>query len=265
MIKKEQNNKIIDAHVHLPCLNSNLKSFKDKKKQLFNDMATAKIDYAIVIADSEISSQIGSIEDCVKLFKYNSNIFVIAGISPIIAYEDRLLLVEKLLKRNKIVGIKLFAGHEEYFLNDLRLEKVFALCEKYNVPLVLHTGWDNSHLTHPKYIRDIAINHANLKVIISHLCYPELDMCYNLTADLSNVYYDISSLAFEKDNAPMVKNILTLIAKDNPQKLLYGSDYSECNMLDHIELVKSLDIPEQTKRQLLFDNAVRVYRLKIKP
>lgn len=48
------------------------------------------------------------------------------------------------LDKKLVVGIKLFTGHEAFYLTDERLKEVYELAIQYNVPVLFHSGWDNS-------------------------------------------------------------------------------------------------------------------------
>ena len=114
---------IIDSHLHLPVF-SNLKSLEDKKAQLLADLKMNGIMAAIVIADSESPSVIGTNEECVCLFGDCHNIFIMLGISPLLDYIENLAKAEWYLKMKKAVGIKVFPGHEHFYINDPKLEDV---------------------------------------------------------------------------------------------------------------------------------------------
>ncbi|MCL2639563.1 MAG: amidohydrolase [Phycisphaerales bacterium] len=253
--------KIFDTHVHLPCYDG-LLSLEDKKRRLVNDLDEAGVCGAIVIADSLDNSAIGSTDECVALLADTTeNIFVIGGISPLIDFEKRLARTEGYLQKKQIVAVKIFPGHEPYDLSDKRLEAVFGLCQKYGVPLAIHTGWENSHLTHPKYIATIASERPNLKIVICHLYWPQIDLCYLTTKEYKNVYYDISSLASDKTMFDGVSHSLTRMAVENAERILFGSDYGECSIKDHIKLVESLAIADNKKRMIFSGNAFGLYNL----
>lgn len=55
----------------------------------------------------------------------------IRGISPFFAYEKQLRLLEKYLQERRVVGIKLFCGHEQFYLHDERLLPVYDLASTY--------------------------------------------------------------------------------------------------------------------------------------
>ena len=254
---------IIDAHVHLPCYDDSLITLYEKKSRLLSDLREAGVDGAIVIADSEMSSTIGTPKECVDLFSDVQNINVIGGISPLIDYEARILQLDEFLNNKSIIGCKLYPGHETYYMDDTRLTDVFNLCIKYDVPLLVHTGWDEPQFNHPKYFAKIASNHQSLKLVICHLYYPDIDLCYDITAEYPNIYYDISSLAYEQECIEKTVRSLSKIAKENIERVIFGTDYGMCSIKDHIDLVNLLDIPEESKNMIFCDNAIKLYKIEI--
>jgi len=246
---------IIDAHLHLPAYDDSLTTFENKKDRLLEDLSKAGVDGAIVISDSEMSSIIGTPQDCIELFSGISNIFIMGGISPLIDYKARLLQLDEFLRKELIIACKLYPGHETFYMDDERLNDVFLLCEKYGVPLAVHTGWNNAQYNHPKYFAKIASEHPALRLVICHVCWPNIDLCFNMTAEFSNVYYDISSLAHKTDCIKNTRNSLNRIAQNNVEKIIFGTDYGVCSIKDHIDLVKSLNIDDNKKQLILSGNA----------
>ena len=135
---------IIDAHLHLPCYDDALQTLNDKKDRLLKDLSKAGVSGAIVIADSEESSAIGTPQECVELFSDTDNIFIMGGISPLIDYENRLAQLDSYLTNSLIIACKLYPGHEAFYMDDPRLNSVFQLFIKHDVPLAVHTGWDEA-------------------------------------------------------------------------------------------------------------------------
>jgi len=254
---------IIDAHLHLPCYDDSLITFENKKIKLLEDISKAGIDGAIVISDSEMTSVIGTPQDCIRLFLGINNIFIMGGISPLINYKARLLQLDEFLGKGMIVACKLYPGHEAFYMDDERLNDVFQLCEKYDVPLAVHTGWDNAQYNHPKYFSKIASEHPTLRLVICHIYWPDIDSCYDETSDFKNIYYDISSLAHETDRLEKTRNSLNRIAQSNAERIIFGTDYGACSIKDHIDLVKSLGIDDSKKQLILGGNSVKLYKLKL--
>jgi len=254
---------IIDAHLHLPCYDDALISLSDKKNRLLDDLSKAGVDGAIVIADSEISSPIGTPLECVALFSDTKNIFAMGGISPLIEYDARLAQLEEFLVRGLLVACKLYPGHEAFYMDDPRLGRVFQLCEKYDVPLAVHTGWDHAQYNHPKYFVKLAEAYPALRIVICHVFWPHIDLCYNMTAAYPNIYYDISSLAHKTKCLKKTRASLQRIAQNSAERILFGSDYGVCSIQDHIAMVESLDIENSAKQRILYENAANLYKLRL--
>ena len=103
---------VIDSHLHLPV---ELSDFPAKKQALLDEMSRNGVDRGIVIADSETESVIGSVRDCAELFKGDGVIKVIAGISPLISFEEQLRYCRELLESGDIIGLKVYTGHEHFY------------------------------------------------------------------------------------------------------------------------------------------------------
>ncbi len=99
-------------------------------------LENCSITYGIVISDSSLESSIGSLTECVKLFEDTDRIYVIGGISPLIDYANQLSILEKYIVEKKIVAVKLFCGHEKFYLNDNRLISIYQMAGRYHVPIL---------------------------------------------------------------------------------------------------------------------------------
>lgn len=248
--------KIIDAHMHLPV---NFPSLCEKKNALLAEMKQSGVCHGIVISDSEISSDIGSLEECAELFDGCGEVDVIGGISPFIDYAVQLEALEKYIAGGSIVGIKIYSGHEPVYPSDGRLEPVYETARRYDVPLLFHTGWSAPEYTSPEIIRKAAKAHADVTVVCCHCCYPNLAECFGVLAECPNVYFDISSLA---EGGNSVKAVLENAIHISPDRFIFGSDYGCCGQAEHIGFALSLNISEYERERLMYGNAVKIYGIK---
>ncbi len=254
---------IIDAHVHLPVADE-LKDFVGKKNKLNASLLDNNIHAAIVISDSEIESTIGSTNDCVNLFRDSPNIFIMAGISPLIDYRNKLHVIERYLSKKEVIGLKIYPGHEHFYANDPRLEDALALCEKYDVPFAIHTGWSHADFNRPDLILDLALRHPDNRFIYCHIGFPNTDYSYEITKHAKNIYYDISSLAHNQNSLNETILVLQKIADEHPQRLIFGSDYGACSQSFHIDMINQLCISETTRSMIFSTNAKSIYNLSIR-
>lgn len=247
---------IIDAHMHLTVECDDLEG---KKAALLRSMDEDGTDKGLVIADSETVSGIGRNEQCIELFDGDDRIRVVAGISPFIDYERRCLLLEQWLKEKKIVGIKLYCGHEPIYIDDASLEPVYNLAVKYSVPVLFHSGWDNARYAEPERVARAAAAHPNVTLVCCHCFYPELERCFGTLRDLPNVIFDTSSLADSPEYLDGFRPILEKYLSALPERFVFGSDYNGCSRRAHIDYFSSLSISDRTRDLLFFGNAQRIY------
>ena len=249
---------MIDAHLHLPV------GFPDlfaQKQALLDELKRSGAAGGIVIADSSLESVIGSVKDCIELFKGDSVIKVIAGISPLIAFEAQLKYCEELLAGRDIVGLKIYTGHEHFYCTDARLLPVYELAERFRVPVLFHTGWDEPQYASPEVMRELAVKHPNNTFVYCHCFYPQTDKCFAILGDCENVCFDTSSIADDPEKLPDIKASIERAIMRMPQRFLFGSDFGSCSQKAHIDFAKSLDIPDAQRELFMYRNAQKVYRL----
>lgn len=251
---------IIDAHMHLPYFSLGMES---KRDTLLERMQQSGISYGIVISDSSFVSEIGNVQQCVDIFSDIPNVFIIGGISPLIEYEEQLKILDRYLRNHQIVGIKLFCGHEEFYLNDIRLESVYAMAAKYEVPILFHSGWENSQFAAPQIVKKVAKKYPYINLLCCHLFYPKVIECLERLNDFSNVYFDLSSIADDELLARNFAKELSEYIRRMPNRFLFGSDYAGCDQMKHIRFIQGLDITDKQRERLFYQNAVDFYRLQI--
>jgi uncharacterized protein len=261
----------IDCHLHLP-LRDGLSNLDAQKNLLLQELQSNNIDYGIVIPDNLQVSSIGNLQQCLALFENEKRIFLMAAINILYKPTSNINEIDYLLKNKKIVGLKIFPGHDEHYSNDIRLVPFIELCLKYDVPFVVHTGWNsgNPHVAKwndPKYISEVATKYPGLKIIICHYFWPEVEYCYKITRSNSNIYFDTSGLADEEvvivTGKNKIRDILQKTIADNPKSVILGSDYGGCNIDAHVKLIDSLSIPQKLKESIYYQNAIDLFHLEI--
>jgi hypothetical protein len=249
---------IIDSHLHLPV---DYPDFSSKKEALLHELKRNGIDRGIVIADSELESVIGSVRDCAELFDDSEVISVIAGISPNFGFEPQLGYCRELLESKKIAGLKIYTGHEDFYCTDLCLAPIYDLAAEYDVPVLFHSGWDNSHYASPELLKKLAESCPENVFVYCHCFYPRLKECFEILKDCNNVYFDTSSVADDEKLLPQIKPVLEKAIHDMPHRFIFGSDFGSCSQKAHLSFAESLDINEEERELFMHVNAERVYKL----
>ena len=248
---------MIDAHVHLPVGDGDI-SLWQKKERLLREMKANQISQCIIISDSSLESDIGSMDECVELFKETDHVHVVGGISPFFEFQSQLIKLKRYLDEKLIVGIKLFTGHEAFYLTDKKLKEVYELAIQYNVPVLFHSGWDNSQYSDAVLVAEIARKYPKLKLVCCHCFYPEIEKCLSLI-DFENVYFDLSSIADDISKRSNISGMVRKIIDIAPKRVLFGSDYSCCSQKEHIEFVKELNFEKSIEDAVLWRNAFTFY------
>ncbi|MDE6595430.1 MAG: amidohydrolase [Oscillospiraceae bacterium] len=246
---------IFDFHMHLP---TNFPTIEEKKKALLAEMKRNGVSKGVAISDSAIESEIGSLRECAETFSDTDNIFVVGGISPFFDYEKQLALLEKFISEKKVSGIKIYCGHEPIYLDDEKLKPVYRIAEKYGVPVLFHSGWDNPQYSSPEVIKRTAALHLKVKFVCCHCCYPKLGESFEKLAEFKNVYFDLSSTADNPVIYNEVKAAVENAVHNIPKRIIFGSDFASCDQRTHIEFFMGLDISDNEKSLIFYKNAEEI-------
>lgn len=249
---------ILDAHMHLPY---DIAAFADKRRLLLKEMHIHQIDKAIVISDSALESTIGSLQDCVALFAKDTAISIVGGISPFFAFAQQLQFLETCLQEKRIVGIKLYCGHEAFHLYDPLLDPVYDLARTYQVPLLYHSEGHTSPFACLASASIAVKQHPDITFVCCHCHYPNIKNCFDAYKDTANIYFDMSSIADEPLLRPQMKAELESFLRTHPDRVMFGSDYASCKIEDHTSFALSLAVDAQTQNKLLYETACRLYSL----
>ncbi len=168
-------------------------------------------------------------------------------------------------------GIKLHPPHQLFHVNEYTynpalagLVTVYEKCVEYDVPLMVHTGTSifpraRNKFGNPIDIDDVIIDFPELKVIIAHGGRPLwMGTALFLLRRSRNVYLDISSIP--------PKNLLNFFPwiERVADQAMFGTDWPGPGVRDvaaNIEAFYELPISEDSKRTILRETAVRLFRL----
>jgi predicted TIM-barrel fold metal-dependent hydrolase len=261
----------IDAHLHLPVLEEG-HTYPLAKEKLLADLHRHQVDYAILIPDNQAGSPIGDLPACLELVKDTPQLFLVGTIDLETQGKAWVRELGRLRAEKRIVGMKIFPGHDPIYPTDPRLRSVYELCQAHGMPMVMHTGWNSNHpevaqYNDPKYIVQVAERYPRLKIIIAHYFWPEVEYCFALTHGYANICYDTSGLAdaevVEATGREKIEAVLLKTLAEKPRSVLFGSDYAMCSIPDHLRLVQSLPVSEEVREGILWKNAVEAFMLKL--
>lgn len=163
--------------------------------------------------------------------------------------------------------IKIHPPHQLFSPNAYRdelpdLALIYAACEERGVPVMFHSGTSvfpraRNVFADPMPVDDVAVDFPRLRIILAHSGRPLfMTTAFFLARRHPNVMLELSGIP------PL--SILEYLPRigEISEKVLWGTDWPSPgirSMRANIEAFQSLPIPETVKKQVLYDNAARLF------
>lgn len=217
---------LIDTHVHI----GEMIGFNMPEEMVLESMKKYNIDYSLVsniqsaeydhnlnVIPKELQvSQVESLERSLRFARNNKDkIGVLHWIKPAFEKVDERL--ENIIKENLdvIFGIKVHPYHSKTSVDSLKMKTYIELAEKYNLPIVAHTGGceeaDSIH------IYNAAKMYPNVNFVMVHLGLgTDNKESIKLLGKADNLYGDTTWV-------PM-NHIIDAVKEFGSEKILFGSD-----------------------------------------
>lgn len=156
-------------------------------------------------------------------------------------------------------GVKLHPDIQAFKLDDYRCLKIYELCERAGVPVLIHTGDYRYDFSNPNRLLPILDIYENLTVIGAHLAGWSVweEACEKLSGK-RNLFVDCSSTFPFYDKAKAKE----LICRWGFDRILFGSDYPMWHPVKELDTFLSLNLGEEANRLILGENAKRLFRLE---
>jgi predicted TIM-barrel fold metal-dependent hydrolase len=220
----------------------------------------------------------------IKLFG-EEKIIPFPMIFPGLEDQQQIEYLDKLGKKDLLFGLKLHSLMTKVPAIRLANSEYLALAEKYNVPVLIHTGHDAE--SRPEQVLELAILHPNIRFCIAHVGRFEKIVFENLSRlKTNNLFFDTSPFSAicyltpldiqegrggEKLDLPYDQPAAALLQLYNmyPEGLLWGTDEPWTSVIDNKKqtLLKRVDyeqekeildiLPHVAKQKIAFQNTVR--------
>lgn len=207
----------------------------------------------------------------------------------------------ELAKAGRLAGIKLYPGYQGFEPGDQRLDGVYALAAKHNLPVMFHggelhhccppvikasglrpCGFDHCDLdrymemAEPKFVEKPARLHPHVKFVVSHLANPYFTELRGVMRRCPNVFTDISGQFVSgtaEDTAEYRRLIVTEIWKfvngvpNGHERIMFATDFPIQSYEDSLYLARSVTGPKRTPlyNNIMFRNALRVLDTNQRP
>ncbi len=153
-------------------------------------------------------------------------------------------------------GVKLHPDIQRFKIDDYRCLKIYELCERERLPILMHTGDNRYDYSNPNRMLPILQIYTDLTVIGAHLGgWSVWDEAVDRLSHLPNFYVDCSScmpfLPHEK--------VSSIIRHYGAERVLFGSDFPMFLPSKEIPDLLQLRLTEQELQLIFHDNACKLY------
>jgi uncharacterized protein len=185
-------------------------------------------------------------------------------------------MIEDGLRSGRYGCIKIYLGYVHQYAYDKNYEPAYELAEKYDVPVVFHTGDTEStraklKFADPLTIDEVAVDHPKVRFVIAHCGNPWIESAAEVAYKNPNVYLEGSAfLIGDLDRMPRQKVDLYVVRPlswifgyvEDPTKLMFGSDWPLTDISSYVRAFKRA-IPKEHWKAVFHDNAMRVFKLNV--
>jgi predicted TIM-barrel fold metal-dependent hydrolase len=159
------------------------------------------------------------------------------------------------------------------FAYDQAYEPIYKLAEKYDVPVVYHTGDTYSTRAKLKYadpltIDEVAVDHPRVRFVIAHCGNPWIESAAEVTYKNPNVFMECSALLIGDLSQTPKEKVDTYVTRpiawifgyiEDPGKLMFGTDWPLNRIKPYLDAYKNA-IPREHWKAVFHDNAVKVFK-----
>jgi hypothetical protein len=259
--QEDANFPIIDAHTHNHFRNKleAISQIPDTMDEYLRELKESNVVGAVVLLDPQ-NTEYHDFKD--------HNIIACAGASAHPDYAG----IESGLKSGKYSCIKIYLGYIYVYAWEEPYRKLYRLAEKYDVPVVFHTGDTYSVTGKLKYsdpltIDEVAVDFPKVRFVIAHCGNPWIESAAEVAYKNPNVWLDGSALLINTAHESP-ENIDKFVVQplrwifgyiENPDKLMYGTDWPLTDMKSYKAAFQRA-IPRQYWRKVFYENAQHVFK-----
>ena len=172
----------------------------------------------------------------------------------------------------KLNGLNLHPGRVEMDPCDIRMERLYDICEKHDVPVMFHAGLSWEPGTHTEYgmpirFENLAMERPGLRFCLGHFGWPWVRETAMLMLKYPNVYADTGVLYFDSAlefyRTTFTEDIpVTWIDRSLRHQVLFGSDNPRFEQIRMAKALDRLGMRESTVELIKGQNALDFLGMK---
>ncbi len=223
---------------------------------LRRQMRTHGIDHAVVQSVATTPAQVKSINEFIARTVENAD--DLTGLGTLHPDSTDLAGDFRHLMGLGLKGVKLHPDIQGFKIDDYRCLKIYELCERENVPILMHCGDSRYDYSNPNRLAPVLKIYTGLTVVGAHFGgWSVWDDALRELAGLPNLYVDCSSSFsyFTPERA------LEVIRRYGAEHVLFGTDYPMWDIGKELDFLLSLDLDENEKKCILNMNAKKIFSI----
>lgn len=171
--------------------------------------------------------------------------------------EDKEKEIENILELG-LKGVKLHPDIQGFKIDDYRMLKIYELCEKNNLVVLMHTGDNRYDMSNTNRMLPIVEIYEKLKIIGAHFGgWSIWDEACKILANHNNFYVDCSSSLYAL-SPEQATDIINIYGAD---KVLFGTDYPMWTPSEELKRFSELNLTEEQKDAILHKNAEKLFNI----
>lgn len=218
---------------------------------------TAGVDHFVVQSVATTPKQVRSINEFIAS-EVEKNGGLLTGLGTLHPESEDIAGDVEYLRGLGLKGVKLHPDIQGFKIDDYRCLKIYELCEKYGLPLLLHTGdyrYDNSN---PNRLKPILGIYENMTVIGAHFGgWSVYEHAAEELAGIKNLYVDCSSSMQYLTPEKTVR----IIRHYGADRVLFGTDYPMWDTATEVKALLSLGLTDEELEKIFSKNAIKVYNI----
>ena len=265
---------IVDCHTHVNNYhNEAVDNLQECIQTLLREMRRNRVDAAMILTSYKVTAGRPSTQAVVEATRPFPNLFVVAGLPWESFIERDLDAILPGVEEGKVKGLKIYPGYEPFYPNDPKLEPAYVFAKEHGLPVMVHSGDTYTpkgklKYSHPLHIDELAVDHPDVSFVICHIGNPWMRDTMEVLYKNANVYTDFSGLVLgdfeDRFESYMHKQVQEMLLYGvQPEKCLYGTDWPIASMESYLDFMGEMKIPVRDRRLMMYENAIRLFKLPI--
>ncbi len=260
--------KVIDAHCHIypekiaekavagtDRFYDTVAKCKGTVSDLFYEGDRAGVDRFIVQSVATTPKQVGSINEFIAA-EVSENPERLTGLGTLHPESDDIAGDVRHIIELGLHGVKLHPDIQRFKIDDYRCLKIYELCEREGLPILMHTGDSRYDFSNPNRLVPVMKIYTDLTVIGAHFGgWSIWEQASRELCELPNLYVDCSS-SFNYISLAAAQEIIT---RYGTARVMFGTDYPMWSPAEELETFFKLKLTDGERRDILYNNAERVY------